>query len=170
MKYRIDFLDFWHMGSGTGAGAALDATVLKDKEGFPYVPGRTLKGLLREMAEYLDASKALDYFGDEGDKCASIYVSNAQIAKEERAYLNAHPHLKKHLFDKLTSTRIDSKGVAEDKTLRRIEVVVPMRLEGEIVCEDAAFIRKCMAMVKQMGLNRNRGLGRCVIEEVKDAD
>lgn len=48
IKYTIQFHTYWHCGSGLSAGAALDALVIKDKNGLPYVPGKTMKGLIRE--------------------------------------------------------------------------------------------------------------------------
>ena len=48
IKYEIEFFSNWHCGSGLAAGADVDALVIKDQEGLPYIPGRTLKGLLRE--------------------------------------------------------------------------------------------------------------------------
>ncbi|EOG7052805.1 hypothetical protein ACLH6Q_001417 [Campylobacter fetus] len=45
-----------------------------------------------------------------------------------------------------------------------IEVVIPLELQGEIRDIPDEFedkIRKSLRMIKQIGLNRNRGLGRC---------
>ena len=51
IKYKITFLTDWHCGSGLAAGADVDALVVKDKERLPYVPGKTMKGLVREAVE-----------------------------------------------------------------------------------------------------------------------
>ena len=53
LQYSITFHGDWHCGSGMAAGAELDALVIKDGRGFPYIPGKTIKGLLREQAEML---------------------------------------------------------------------------------------------------------------------
>lgn len=55
-KYKIEFHDFWCVTSGLAGGAKADILTLKDPNGLPYVPGRTLKGLLREAAEVLQES------------------------------------------------------------------------------------------------------------------
>ena len=70
IKYEIEFFSNWHCGSGLAAGADVDALVIKDNNGLPYVPGRTLKGLLREAATILFADKELigTIFGISGDK------------------------------------------------------------------------------------------------------
>ena len=50
MKYEITFYTNWHCGSGLSSGADCDSLVVKDKNGLPFVPGKTIKGLLREAA------------------------------------------------------------------------------------------------------------------------
>lgn len=39
---------WWHSGTGQGAGAHADAVIQRDPDGLPYLPGRTVKGLVRE--------------------------------------------------------------------------------------------------------------------------
>lgn len=51
VTYRLKFYSEWHCGSGLGAGADVDALVVKDKNKLPYVPGKTIKGLIREAVE-----------------------------------------------------------------------------------------------------------------------
>ena len=48
LKLTVEILSYWHAGSGLGRGADLDALVLRNGDDLPYLPGRTLKGLLRE--------------------------------------------------------------------------------------------------------------------------
>jgi CRISPR/Cas system CMR subunit Cmr4 (Cas7 group RAMP superfamily) len=50
ITYKILFHSEWHCGSGLSSGSDLDALVVKDAEGFPFIPGKTLKGLLKEAA------------------------------------------------------------------------------------------------------------------------
>ena len=47
LTYQIQFHSYWHCGSGLAAGAGVDALVVKDANGLPFVPGKTIKGLLR---------------------------------------------------------------------------------------------------------------------------
>jgi len=167
MKYSITFYDFWHLSSGTSAGPSMDSLVVKDSDGLPYLPGKTLKGLVKEMVELLDNTKVKIIFGDEGSKIANSYFSNATLDEDTMNHLANDPTLKKHLFDKVTSTQIGENGIAVDKSLREIEVVVPLLLSGTIECEDEELITQALGMIKQIGLNRNRGLGRCKIEVIK---
>ena len=51
LKYEVEFYSIWHCGSGLAGGASKDATVLKDINNLPYIPGKTIKGLVREALE-----------------------------------------------------------------------------------------------------------------------
>ena len=50
----FELLGYWHVGSGRGSGAAEDASVIKTPDGWPYVPGKAVKGLVREAAQTLE--------------------------------------------------------------------------------------------------------------------
>lgn len=180
ITFVVEFFSNWHCGSGQAAGADVDALVVKDKDGLPYVPGRTLKGLLREAACDLFGNEATinTVFGISGDKedhqTGCVFFSNATFTDEEH---NAIVHNKwtSHLFQTFSSTAIDENGIAKDKSLRKIETVVPCKLQGVIgnVPENCVgLLEESMHFVKRMGTGRNRGYGRCQItitgkEEVK---
>lgn len=164
MKYSITFLDYWHLGSGLSAGSRLDNTVVKDDNGIAFVPGKTIKGLLREMAEIVDNEFASKHFGTEGTSQGLCYFSNASSDESTKQEISKN-NLQHYLYDTISSTKIGENGIADNGSLREIEVVVPLTLYGEIEhCEDEETMSKVMKMVKRMGLNRNRGLGRCKFE------
>lgn len=167
MQYKIEFFDYWHMGSGVSAGASLDSLVVKDSIGLPYVPGKTIKGLLREMVELLDKEKANKIFGNEGANMAASYFSNATLDEGTQAYLAQNRPLIKKLYSKLTATRVDETGLADDGSLREIEVTVPLTLYAQVQSDEEELLLQAMGMIKQIGLNRNRGLGRCKIGAIK---
>ena len=55
-------------------------------------------------------------------------------------------------------------GIAKEGSLRRIEVTIPLTLEAEILnvpTELKELLIEALSMVKRLGVNRNRGLGRC---------
>lgn len=52
IKYQVKFDSPFHAGNGLSEGL-LDRTVIKDKDGYLYIPGSTIKGILRENCEYL---------------------------------------------------------------------------------------------------------------------
>lgn len=177
IKYEIEFFSNWHCGSGLAAGADVDSLVIKDQNRLPYIPGRTLKGLFRDAATILsdDEDTIGIIFGVSGDKedhktgCA--FFGNATIPVAEYHYI-VEQGLAPHLYQSFASTSIDEKGIAKDHSLRKIETVVPCKLEGEILnIPDGAehILEDAMHYIKRIGTGRNRGFGRCKISIRKEA-
>ena len=171
LKYKITFLDYWHTSSGLSAGAKLDSSVVKDSDELPYLSGKTIKGLTREMVNlFEDSSFEEIYFGKEGIDMGNSYFTNAILGEQEKKEIVSN-RLQNNIYATLASTQIDSNGIAVDDSLREIEVVIPITLYGEILDidsqEDKVKILKALKMIKRIGLNRNRGLGRCMIKEVE---
>jgi CRISPR/Cas system CSM-associated protein Csm3 (group 7 of RAMP superfamily) len=180
LQYQIKFFSAWHCGSGLGSGADLDAVVLRDADGFPFVPGKTLKGLLRDAAtllaswgdETMSESFVREVFGhadqrgrsnhlDDRGSSANVHFGDALLTTEQVETIGNREH---ELFRKMARTAIDSEGQVVEHSLRRIEVVVPLRLSATIYGVDTsheAAIRRAFGFVKEMGSGRNRGLGRC---------
>lgn len=172
IEYEITFHSDWHCGSGLAAGADIDALVIKDKDGLPFVPGKTIKGLLREAAEVLFEKEMNDIFGKESEQMSALFFSNAVMREEERKAIVTNK-IDKYMYRSISSTAIDDKGIAKDNSLRRIQVTVPCVLCGEIVVmtdemknrmnELEELFGKAFQYVKRLGVGRNRGLGRCTI-------
>jgi CRISPR/Cas system CSM-associated protein Csm3 (group 7 of RAMP superfamily) len=168
MKIEIEFFDFWHCGSGSSGGSRTDALVARDNNGLPYIPAKTIKGNIRDIAESLNNKDFIDKcFGSSDEREGKCYFSNAII--EEKIADN----LKFYLFTTISSTKIDNNGLADNKSLREIEVVVPLKLYAFIEFEEEVekykeLMREAFRQVKRIGLNRTRGLGRCEIREVKN--
>ncbi|MBA1420594.1 MAG: hypothetical protein FAF03_06975 [Epsilonproteobacteria bacterium] len=80
--------------------------------------------------------------------------------------------LQNELYINLKSTKISEYGTAEGKSLRATEVVVPMVIEREIDLNglDPEPIVRAMGMIKELGLKRNRGLGRCKVSLIDDEE
>ena len=165
MRYKITFLDYWHLSSGLSAGARFDSMVVKDEDSIPYIPGKTIKGLIKEQYEKLEFSDIERLFGIEGIDEGELYFTNATLDRDEKDTI-VSKKLQNYLYDTIASTAIDSQGIAIDDSLREIEVVVPLTLYTEIIGADDN-ITKAFKTVKRMGLNRNRGLGRCKVEVLK---
>ncbi len=189
--YQIRFLTDWHCGSGLTSGADVDALVIKDSNQLPFIPGKTIKGLFREAAEQIAI------YEPENDKWAhfilTIFGKGTEKNKENEAqrslshfsnvvlseYLqneliknaDSKESLIPSLYRKIASTKIDENGIAAERSLRKVEVTVPLVLYGKITDvkdEHKAFLIKCAKYIKRMGTNRNRGLGACVISEVEE--
>jgi len=173
LTYKITFLSDWHCGSGLSGGAEADATVIKDDRNLPYIAGKTIKGLLKEaledMAEVNQCTKEHinAIFGveacDKNDKRA--FFSNATLSEEEQNDIT--PALSDFLYRNIASTQIKSNGTAKENSLRVMEVCIPITLEGKILDIDpknVELIKKALKWVRHLGVNRNRGLGRCKFE------
>lgn len=182
IRYKITFHSYWHCGSGLSAGSDVDALVIKDKDGLPFIPGKTMKGLIREAFEQYVTfigkpceDLIEDNFGlpvEEGarSKQGKAFFSNAIINEEERKVILSH-HLEQYMYSAKASTSIDRDGVAASHTLRRFETVVPCTLIGEILEIDEKIkpdLEKSLGMIKRIGVNRNRGLGRCTISIINE--
>lgn len=183
--YKIIFHSEWHAGSGLTSGSDLDALVVKDAEGFPFVPGKTLKGLLKEAAvefsqlkgENPDKSPLIKHlFGyfdekpvDESEihTKGTAFFSNAVISNQLRTEAK---DLKDFFFRDAASTAIGNNGIAEKGSLRRMETVIPCELVATISGVEEKYeddLTNCLKYIKRLGQNRNRGLGRCTFEVVE---
>lgn len=190
LKYKIEFHTYWHCGSGLAAGADLDSLVVKDSNSLPYVPGKTIKGLVSEAVveirgfqdKKIDASFKKDFGYFDGKKIDSttkddktiednmqrgtMFFTNAELScKEQKAIVDNKAQ--SYLYTSIASTALDEKGVAKDHSLRSMQVTVPCTLYGEIQnISDEMYdeIKNALSYIKRLGQNRNRGLGRCTIQ------
>ena len=53
IEIQLTFCSDWHIGTGGGVPGVSDRAILRDEKGFLYIPGRTLRGILRDMHEKL---------------------------------------------------------------------------------------------------------------------
>ncbi len=181
IKYKIEFHTDWHCGSGLAAGADVDAVVVKDKCGLPFVPGKTIKGLVREAVEEIRGFKGVEcdaafvetfgYFEEDKKemKRGKAFFTNAELHKTEKDAITANK-VERFMYRSIASTAIDENGIAKEHSLRKIEVVVPCILYGEIIDVPenmAEEIINAFKYIKRLGQNRNRGLGRCTISMEK---
>ena len=177
-EYRIEMLSDWHIGSGLDSATDANALVLKDERDLPYIPGKTIKGLLRDaLNDMLDAGasaknpvreeliqKIFEGLPDKKPKMGTAFFSNAVLPKEDAKAIEAYG-LSDFLYRKIASTAIDKNGVAKHQSLRVIEVTMPLSLKGTIegleTEEEIELMKDALKWVRHLGLNRNRGLGRC---------
>ena len=52
-KIRIEMLSDWHVGIGAGRPGDVDRLVARDRDGLPYIPGKTMRGIWRDACERL---------------------------------------------------------------------------------------------------------------------
>lgn len=179
LTYKIDFFTFWHTGSGLSGGTEANLLVIKNQHHLPFIPGKTLKGLLRESAEILHSLNSqlvtmpfIETVFGLGDDNNSSIVNKAGVCFFGNAELSQYisekikEEQKSLLYTTIASTAIDEDGQAKNHSLRQIEVTIPLTLyaniehfpEDEVLLEQ---IKRCFQWIKKLGSNRSRGLGRC---------
>ena len=180
IKYKIEMLSDWHVGSGLDSGADADSVVLKDDNNLPYIPGKTIKGLLKDSLldiselEHQDIGSKIDnLFGnvnsDNSTMSGKLFFSNAELSEAEQTDINSN-NLSSKLYKNIASTSIDEKGIAKRSSLRTMEVCIPVTLYGMIEGDeiDSDLFDMTFKWTRQLGVNRNRGLGRCKFSILKD--
>lgn len=177
IHFSFQFYGYWHIGSGLSGGTKADSLVLKDQNNLPYIPGKTIKGLFRHAASELaslsnsylnnvEIQKAFGSFGYLEESASPLFFSDAQLTLSD-VDLILTKGLSESLYEVISSTKINENGVAEDKSLRQMEVTVPLLLYGSIQDFEGGnfeLLQKTAPMIKYIGLNRSRGLGRCEIK------
>lgn len=186
VRLTIDIRSWWHPGSGRSGGAVVDATAHRDAAGLPVLPGRHLKGLLRDALECAEAWNWTGHAGlperlfgsrtESGKTHAPqpgcLRVSDGRLQADLAAYLAGHETGKAliaKLFRSQFATAVDhDSGTALDHSLRGIEVVVPLQLEAHIrpvpgrIPPDGWSERmaEVLPLIDAVGAGRTRGLGR----------
>ncbi|WP_172202829.1 RAMP superfamily CRISPR-associated protein [Niveibacterium sp. COAC-50] len=193
MSYKtltVTFHDFWHSGSGRGTGNLIDASIDRDAARLPYLPGRQLKGLLREALATLESlghvatGNTSALFGEGADadagetrhdsKPGALQVSDARLPEPIVAWLQAGNQrdaakLRAELTRPIFATTIDeASGTARDQSLRSTEVTIPLTLEAQIEGPDSddwvATLNRALPLIRAAGAHRSRGLGRCTVQ------
>ena len=187
MHIRVTFLSDWHISSGLGDSYRADAVLMRDADGFPYIPGRALKGALREGARRLgqcreDLRKAEFFFwgsrSDDPDANISgrLRVSAATLPASLKQQLAGLPDAK-ILQDDLTilhwQTALAPEGIVQPGSLRTTECAIAgLELEAELTAfpspqTDENWVRSYFAAVcaavKSIGGKRSRGFGQCKV-------
>lgn len=68
-RLKFELSSYWRIGSGKGSGAVADALVLRDASGLPVIPGKAVKGLLRDamtvaaVSGTVSAERITQWFG-----------------------------------------------------------------------------------------------------------
>lgn len=152
ITYNVEFYSDWHCGSGLAAGAEADAVVVKDKDGLPFVPGKTLKGLVDEAYMAMN-----DRHLPEG-----MFFSNAEFSDPLKNKIMSES-LTGYLYRNIASIAMQD-GITVSGSLRTVQVTVPCTLSAFIMNvpeDEVEKLKHALMYVKHMGYGRHRGLGRC---------
>lgn len=184
----IHFQQYWHAGSGRGSGFVTDSLVLK-KAGLPIFPGKTLRGILRDAVAkaeewefYQDLNEknlANRLFGERKDGEGNVRyfsllrIGNAELAKHLQEALQKETAAIANFYQNIYQTAVNlESGVAEEKSLRGMEVTVPITLYAEVLQRPMPEIKvlddetlkivfdRALPLIRALGSNRSRGLGR----------
>lgn len=186
---RLQLLSDTTFGRGDGVAGLIDQEVEHDAHGFPYLRGRTLKGLLSEECDNLiavmaDAKRqhwqhiAARLFGVPGstlDTMALMHVGDACLPEDLRSaiaqQINQGDLKREQVLDSLTTVRRQTAiatdtGVADPNSLRSARVVLRdlcftahLFLEEEPSPDMLALLVAGAAALRRVGSGRNRGRG-----------
>ena len=190
LKLRISFSSDWHCGSGLGESHLADAVLNRDTDGIPMIPGRAVKGALREGAwrlsalggDYKEAERRLFgsvSYGGALQQAGLLCVGPAELPEDVRAYFkNVSPDKRSQEISCMITRRARTAlqdGVAAHGSLRSLECGIPgltfiSSLSIDIPGSEKNWLLPYMsavcAAVKSLGADRSRGLGRCTFQLV----
>lgn len=177
----IEMLSYWRAGTGRDRPGTLDATCQREDHGLPMIPGKHLKGLLRDALrrahdfgwvqlspDNVFGTREPHELGPGEDRRGAVRVDSAFLPPADRLALADHPELVAQLFEVKRSTAISREtGAAKPGSLRFEEVVVPVTLRAALHPFPWApdgwdeAIRDSLPLLREVGAHRTRGLGRC---------
>ena len=186
-----------HLGSGK-ADVLIDAEVVHDEYGLPYLPAKRFKGVLFESAlevvemfeecnsKIVTRAELIAIFGrDEADSNLAIHdlhVANYEEIAKAWKYLqnkyskviNANDVLAEY-SEVRYQTKIDREtGTAADKSLHNMRVVDKgITFVGEIELfhdneKENLLLALALKNLQYIGAKRNRGFGKILCELTKD--
>ncbi|MCO6454645.1 MAG: hypothetical protein J5I93_05020 [Pirellulaceae bacterium] len=172
IKAEFQVLSDFHLGSGSGRGRTIDAQVLKDALGRPYLPGSSIKGLARAHAcnsiapaltEFRDVLEAV--FGIQGHDRGWFYFHDARLRD---------PQVRPRPAVVGRSSRSPKTGATEKHHLFYNEVAAGATFEGLIEAEDlpdgqagskaVLLVMMALRRIEALGASRRRGLGQCQVK------
>lgn len=184
-RFTITTKSYTAVSSGEGAGI-IDSDILYDSLGFPFIPAKRLKGLLKESAieclEILDIERTdlIDIiFGKESLQgnihFPNLFIENYSDFKREFELLLDKNDKYKSLLNRQNIlsyfttirqlTAIDENGIAKEHSLRTIRVIKPdITFEGEIDVnnlgqQEQILLYLAVKNLRKLGQNRNTGFG-----------
>lgn len=169
-------------GRGDGVAGLVDREIEHDESGFPFLRGKTLKGLLAESAENIvfalenaqpwrDAKNALFGQGGAGIKERGIlHIGDAQFPAALRFTVNDEKWNKEDVLFSLTGIRrqtsINEHGAPDHATLRSMRVLLPgVTLEASLSFDrepteaELQLLAAALLDLRHAGTGRNRGRG-----------
>lgn len=164
IRYTMKLASETIFGCGYSVPGEEDISVCQDGQGYPYLRGSTLKGLLRESFENLVCWGC----GTQQDTEELFGVSGWSDTREDRRVLvtdltlEDRPEDPEQCYTTRTSTSLEN-GVVKEGTLRTALCVRRgLTFAGTLTCGqgDAERLIQALQGIKWLGTLRNRGFGR----------
>lgn len=192
---RITLKSAATFGRGDGVPGLVDREIEHDAKGFPFLRGKTLKGLLAESAEnvlyslgkfakdkaeWASAKKQLFGVGGRGlEERGSLHIGDAQLPEDLREA--AKDWSKEDVLYSLTGIRrqtaINADGGPDHATLRSMRVLLPgvtleapIHFEGTVTDRQLQLLAAAVLDFRRAGTGRNRGRGWLNAELAGGAD
>jgi CRISPR/Cas system CSM-associated protein Csm3 (group 7 of RAMP superfamily) len=177
-EIEVIFDTEWLVAGGESLLGTADIAPMKDDEGFPFIPGRSLRGVVREAVclvdDCINGSWERTLFGERlvpggphHYREGTVRVGNALLVRELATACNL-PDVRQDIFATVRRTALTMDRVAQRHTLRELEVCIPgLVLMAELQVADERslhVIAFACGLVRSIGHGRSRGLGRCRLE------
>lgn len=192
-KIRITIQSAATFGRGDGVAGLIDREIEHDQYGFPFLRGKTLKGLLAESAENIvfaleDHPNQPDWrgvknrlFGQPGQGHAergTLHLGDATLSPSLRSVLESEflsrQLTREDILFGLTGIRrqtaMNEFGAPENATLRSMRVLLPgVVLEADLhldqpAPEQLSLLTAACLDLRRAGTGRNRGRGHILVE------
>lgn len=190
ITYRliIELLSDTTFGRGDGVAGLIDREIEHDRYGFPFLRGRTLKGVLTEECDNLIATldttreewekvacKLFGIGGSDNETIGKVHFGDARLPKDLReaiaCQIDDEILTKAEVLDSLTAIRrqtaIDERsGTADEGSLRSFRVVIrelrftaDLNFEIDPRDEILSLLAVGALSLRYAGSGRNRGRG-----------
>ena len=150
-------------GSGYSIPGGEDIAVVRDDQGYPFLPGSAIKGLIRESLENL-----LVWTGGSPADLEEIMGAEGWLGEADDRRLSITPltlvnppERPEDCFGFRTFTALES-GIVKEKTLRSAACVLRgYAFEGSLTCseKDLSLIQQALDGIRWVGALRSRGFG-----------
>ena len=185
---RVVFESDWHIGSGAGAHDGIDRGVVRDHDGLPFVPAKSMTGMMRDALEEICFSLGSTWdewvdviFGSQPAAVASGVRLAPQAAAVSIRPLRFSEALQFEINDQVLArattfvkpgVSIDRKTkTAKDDHLSFTEMARPGVLSGDVIIDIApeheptvvALLSAAASFIENIGGNRRKGAGKCVV-------
>ena len=185
---QVKFESDWHIGSGAGAHDGIDRGVVRDHDGLPFVPAKSMTGMMRDALEEITFGLSNNWpdwvdliFGNQpattgtgakiAPNSAAVSIRPLRLSQSLQFELNDQVLARATTFVK-PGVSIDQKSkTAKDDHLSFTEMSRPSVLTGDVVIDIApefeplvlALLCASASFIENIGGNRRKGAGKCVV-------